>query len=247
MVSSEKVGRGPKLSSLSAEALEKEGHAVEELAGNRARTLVGCGQATAEHRVVIVDPQTHLACEPGRVGEIWFAGNSVAKGYWLHPEETEQTFHARLAGTDDETRFLRTGDLGFFHDGELFVTGRLKDLVILRGRNFYPQDIEHTVERSHPALNVGACAAVSIDEEGEERLVIIQELSRSAREIDLEEVVAAIHRDVFESYGINPYAISLIRPNSIPMTSSGKIRRQLSRQLYLGSRLQEVRRFVTEL
>src|SRR4029077_2284192 len=124
----------------------------------------------------------------GQEGEIWISGPSIAQGYWGQPEATEHVFRARLAGGPaeaGEASFLRTGDLGFLRGGELFVTGRLKDLIIIRGRNLYPQDIELTVERSHPALRPGCGAAFSIELGQEERLVVVHEHERSANDSPL--------------------------------------------------------------
>ena len=114
-------------------------------------------------------------CAPDHIGEVWIAGASVTQGYWNKVEETEHTFQAYLADTG-EGPFLRTGDMGFFQDGVLFVTGRIKDLIIIRGRNYYPQDIELTVERCHPTIRVGCCAAFSIDVDGKEQLVVLAEI-----------------------------------------------------------------------
>src|SRR6185295_10150913 len=119
----------------------------------------------------VADPESRTLCPPGRVGEIWVAGPSIAQGYWNRPQEAAEVFDARLA--DGEGPFLRTGDLGFLDGGELYVTGRLKDLIILRGRNHYPQDIELTAELSHPALQPGSTAAFAIQVEGEERLAVM--------------------------------------------------------------------------
>ncbi len=244
MVTGGKRGSGLSRLTLDAEKLETKHTVVEtDKDAKGSRTLVSCGAPTHGTRVEIVDPTKRIPCEDGIVGEIWTAGGSNALGYWQKPAETEKTFHAHIAGDESAQPYLRTGDLGFRWNGEVFVTGRIKDLVILRGRNYYPHDIEATVGQAHPALNVGACAVVSVDEFGEERLVIIQELSRSARDVNMDEVLDAIRREVFETHGVNPYAISLIKPNSIPLTSSGKIQRQLSRQLFLGGSLEEIRRF----
>jgi acyl-CoA synthetase (AMP-forming)/AMP-acid ligase II/acyl carrier protein len=145
--------------------------------------LMGCGHAIVdeklgvEQKVLIVDPQTLIECPPDKVGEIWVASHSVALGYWQQAEETARTFQAYLANTG-EGPFLRTGDLGFFNKGELFVTGRLKDLIIIRGRNYYPQDIEWSVENSNAALRPGCSAAFSVNIDGEERLGIVVELER---------------------------------------------------------------------
>ncbi len=149
--------------------------APEEKGGGQ--TLVGCGQSLRDQEIVIVHPEKLTRCQPNEVGEIWLAGTSVARGYWNRSEETEGIFQARLAETG-EGPFLRTGDLGFLKDGELFVTGRLKDLIIVAGHNHYPQDIELTVEGSHPSVRPGCCAAFSVDIDGEERLVIVTEVER---------------------------------------------------------------------
>src|SRR5829696_5981433 len=163
--------------------------AASSTEGKGVRTLVGCGRTLADQKIVVVDPDSLTLCPPERVGEVWVSGASVAQGYWGKAEETANTFRARLADTGDGP-FLRTGDLGFLHQGELFVTGRLKDLIIIRGRNHYPQDIEHTAEQSHVALRPGGCAAFSAETDEGELLVIVQELERRfVRSADVGEVV----------------------------------------------------------
>ena len=128
-------------------------------------------------KIVIVHPESSIACAHDEIGEIWVSGPSVTQGYWNQPEETERSFHAYLADTG-EGPFLRTGDLGFVRDGELFVTGRLKDLIIIGGRNLYPHDIELTVEQSHAVVRPGCCVAFSVDVADEERLIIAAEVER---------------------------------------------------------------------
>jgi acyl-CoA synthetase (AMP-forming)/AMP-acid ligase II/acyl carrier protein len=193
--------------------------------------LVGCGSAATDSRVVIVDPHTQTECRPGRVGEIWVSGPGVAQGYWQQPEATAQMFGARLA--DGTEPFLRTGDLGALQDGDLFVTGRLKDLLIMRGQNHYPQDIERTVETSHPALRLGAGAAFAVEVNGEECLVVLQEVQRTAlRGLDTAGVVEAIRMAVSRQHGLQVYAIQLLKPASLPVTSSGKIQRQACKRGY---------------
>jgi acyl-CoA synthetase (AMP-forming)/AMP-acid ligase II len=155
--------------------------APEDEPGTRA--IVGCGRPAAWTKVEIVHPELLRRCAPYEVGEIWISGPCVAQGYWNRPDQTEQTFSAYMADTG-EGPFLRTGDLGFMKNGELFVTGRLKDLIIIAGRNHYPQDIELTVERSHPALRPGYCAAFSIEIGDEERLVVAAELERRTAPAD---------------------------------------------------------------
>ena len=201
------------------------------------RVLVGCGSIAPDLKVAVVDPETLVPCAPDRVGEIWVSGPSVARGYWRKPEETKQTFGAHLAS--GEGPFLRTGDLGFLDRGQLFVTGRLKDLIIIRGSNHYPQDLEHTVERSHRALRPACGAAFSIDVNGAERLVIVQEVNDRSS-VPNEDVVAAIRRALTESHEVYPDAVVLIEPRSIPRTSSGKIQRYACREAFLAGTLDVV-------
>ena len=190
------------------------------------QSIVGCGKSCAEGTVRIVNPETLVNCSDCQVGEIWVAGPHVAQGYWHRTEQTEKTFQAYIADTK-EGPFLRTGDLGFLQNGELFVTGRIKDVIIIRGRNHYPQDIELTVEKSHPSLKLGSGAAFSIDINGEERLVVCQEIERSyLRKLDINEVVTAIRRAVSQEHELQLYTVVLLKTGSILKTSSGKIQRQ---------------------
>ena len=201
------------------------------------RTLVGCGQSEVGTRIVIVDPQTLTECRPEQVGEIWVSGRSVAHGYWMRPEETEETFGAHLSDTGDGP-FLRTGDLGFLRDDELFITGRLKDMIIIRGLNYYPQDIELTVERSHPALRPGCGAAFALDADNEERLAVAHELERNhLRGADVNEVISAIREAVAREHELTVHTVLLLRPASIPKTSSGKIQRRACRSAFLAGEL----------
>src|SRR5579863_8469272 len=221
-------------SAVLAEDLQRNQIKRAEEGSAGARVLVGCGGIAPDLNVAIVDPETLAPCAPDRVGEIWVSGPSVARGYWRKPEETQQTFGAHLA--TGEGPFLRTGDLGFLDQGKLFVTGRLKDLIIIRGSNHYPQDLEHTVERSHRALRPACGAAFSIDADGSERLVIVQEVNDRAS-VPTEDVVAAIRRALAESHEVHPEAIVLIEPRTIPRTSSGKIQRYACREAFLAGTL----------
>ncbi len=233
-VSGGAAGRPPRVETVDAAALERHEVApAAEPAG--ARRLVSCGHAWAEQRIAIVDPETGIELGSGRVGEIWTAGPSVARGYWRNPAATRSDFEARLADTGLGP-FLRTGDLGFLHRGELYVTGRLKDLIILRGRNHYPQDIELTAERSHPDLRPGGGAAFSVDIAGEERLVVAQEVERH-RKSDLDELAEAIRRGVAEEHEVQVHDVVLARAGTVPKTSSGKVQRRLCRDLYLAGEL----------
>jgi acyl transferase domain-containing protein/acyl-CoA synthetase (AMP-forming)/AMP-acid ligase II/acyl carrier protein len=207
-----------------------------------AHTFVGCGQDLPGQKIVIVDPETILPSPPDRVGEIWLSGPSVARGYWERPEESEQVFRARVAGSGDGP-YLRTGDLGFFHEGELYIAGRLKDLIIIRGRNHYPQDIEATAEASHPGLRPAGAAAFAIEAAGEERLVIAAEIDRPGK-LDTAAVIDAIRQAVASEHELEVHAIVLVRPAAIPKTSSGKIQRHACCQGFLGGTLDAVARWV---
>ncbi len=207
--------------------------AASSAEGKGIRTLVGCGRSLADQKIIVVDPGSLTRCPPDRVGEVWVSGPSIAQGYWDKVEETESTFRAHLADTG-EGPFLRTGDLGFLHHGELFVTGRLGDLIIVRGRNHYPQDLEQTVEQSHVSLRPGGGAAFSVQSDEGEQLVIVQELERRyVRSVDEDEVIAAVRRAVAEHHEVEVHAVALVRTGSIPKTSSGKIQRRATRAAYL--------------
>ncbi|HEX4494454.1 MAG TPA: amino acid adenylation domain-containing protein, partial [Thermoanaerobaculia bacterium] len=203
------------------------------------RELVGCGAAAEAHQVSVVDLGSLRPSPPGRVGEIWVAGPSVAAGYWHRPAEQADPFGARLAG--GEARFLRTGDLGFQLGGELFITGRIKDLIILRGRNHYPQDLERTAERAHPAVRAGCGAAFPVESRGEERLVIVCELERTAGR-EAAAALDAIRQAVAEEHEVQVHDVVLVRTGTVPKTSSGKIRRHACRDLYLAEGLVVVAR-----
>jgi FkbH-like protein len=209
------------------------------------QALVGCGRAWLDQRIAIVDPESLTLSTPGQVGEIWVSGPNVAQGYWDRSEETDQTFGAHLADTG-EGPFLRTGDLGFSLDGELYITGRIKDLIIVRGLNHYPQDIELTVERSHPALRPGCGAAFSVDVGGEERLALVYEVKRECRDVDVPEVCSAVRRAVAKEHELQVYAVVLIRPGSVPKTSSGKIQRRACRARFLEGNLKVIGSSVLE-
>ncbi|RUR77902.1 AMP-binding protein [Chlorogloeopsis fritschii PCC 9212] len=213
-------------------------------AGLETQTLVGCGRAWLDEKIAIANPESLTSCANGQVGEIWVSSKSVAKGYWNQPEQTEQTFRGYLTDTN-EGPFLRTGDLGFLLNGELFVTGRIKDLIIIRGRNYYPQDIELTVEQSHPALRLGCGAAFSIAIDGEEQLVVAQEVKRQFfSNLNGDEIVAAIRQAVSQQHQLRVYGVVLLKTGSLPKTSSGKIKRQGCRACFVAGELLEVYRWL---
>jgi acyl-CoA synthetase (AMP-forming)/AMP-acid ligase II/acyl carrier protein len=218
------------------------------------RKLVSSGRVLPDQTVLIVDSETCLPSSAGSVGEIWVQSASVAQGYWNNEQESARAFEGTLACNDDDSesdggsqndrkgkiagdQFLRTGDLGFFHEGELFVIGRSKDLIIVNGRNLYPHDIEAIVETSHEAIRVGGGAAFSIDGENSEQLVIVQELVREYRKYDTGEITAAIRKAVFEFLDVAPHAIVLLKIGKLPKTSSGKIQRRACRENFLSGQL----------
>lgn len=203
-----------------------------------ARTVVGCGPAIPGQEALVVDPRRCVALADDQVGEIWLRGESIAAGYWNRPRETEEAFAARLAESG-EGPYLRTGDLGFLHGGELYVTGRQKDLIIVQGRNHYPQDVERTVATLHPALRADAGAAFSVDWGNEERLVVVQEIV-GPRKVDLPALLEQIRCEVLDQHDLDPAAIVLIQAGSLPKTSSGKIQRHLCRQMFLEGQFIEV-------
>ncbi|MFN9569723.1 MAG: alpha/beta fold hydrolase [Cyanobacteriota bacterium] len=203
------------------------------------RSLVSSGPVVGDQRLVVVDPEREQLLEPGQIGEIWVSGPSVAMGYRNQDDLSTATFRARLP--DDPHPYLRTGDLGFLQDGELFVTGRRKDLIIIRGRNHYPQDIEATVASADKALRTGFGGAFSVEEGGEERLVVVQEVERSAlRRLNAEALTEAIRAAVVEAHQLVPEAILLLKTGTIPKTSSGKIQRFACRKGYLEANLDVV-------
>ena len=216
-------------------------------------TLVGCGQSKLGQEIVIVEPESARRCAEGEIGEIWVKGASVAKGYWRQPEKTEATFHAYLSppnvggGRGGAGPFLRTGDLGFSLDRELFVTGRIKDLIIIRGRNHYPQDIELTAQESHMALQPHCGAAFSVQMEGQERVVVLFELKRRHRKANVEEVADAIRAAVAQQHQLDLYAVVLIRPARMPKTTSGKVQRHLCRKGFLENTLPVIGTSIREI
>ncbi len=218
------------------EALDQ--HRVEESsAENRsARRIVGCGQVLPDEKVLIVDAKTRRELAPGLVGEIWVQSPSIGSGYWDKPEVSAETFNAVLANDESKEEFLRTGDLGFLDNRELYVTGRVKDLIIVRGVNRYPQDIEVTVETSSDRLRTSGSAAFSIEKDGQERLVIVCEVERG-RNKEWDDVISEIRRRVVLEHELPPESIVLVRAGSVPKTSSGKIQRHACRQDFLDEHL----------
>ena len=226
IVSGQKKPRLPLVKRVEAEALTYDRVVQATDKSSHARELVGCGHALGQE-LIIVNPETLSRCAASRVGEIWLSGRGVAQGYWNNQGETRAVFRAYLANGDGP--YLRTGDLGFKHKNELFITGRLKDLIIIRGVNHYPQDIEQTVQRAHENLSNHRAAAFSMEIDGEERLAVVHEV-RPRRQTDFDELVRAIRQAVAREHGVNVYTVALTKPGAIPVTTSGKIQRRACRQ-----------------
>ena len=208
-----------------------------------ARALVGCGQVLEEEEVLIVHPETRRPLSDDQIGEIWINSPSCGRGYWERPAETRETFEARL-NPDNGKIYLRSGDLGFMDRGELFVTGRLKDMIIVRGVNRYPQDIEATVEQCHPATRSGGAAAFAVTRWDREHLVIICEVERGPKySNDRGGVFDAIRAAVADEHELPPDAIVLVRGHSMPKTSSGKVQRHACKREFENNELNVIARW----
>jgi len=233
LISGGRRGAGPIVRTVSRDAFQR--HQIAAPASREdAHRVVGCGRNIIGQRIAIVDPEIRRRLEADRIGEVWVGGPHVCKGYWNNPDTTRSTFQARIEGEDES--WLRTGDLGFMDEaGELFITGRIKDVIIVRGINYYPQDIENTVYDSHPALRRHCGAAFSVlTENNEEKVVLVQEVERiHRRDLELDEIVGCIREAVANEHEIALDSIVLIRPGSIPKTTSGKIQRSLVRRMWL--------------
>ncbi|MEX2493020.1 MAG: amino acid adenylation domain-containing protein [Nitrospirales bacterium] len=221
---------------LEAQDLEKGSIVPARTTTRATRRIVSCGCPIQGADLRIIDEKTLCHSFPDRIGEIWLAGPSVANGYWQHKEETHQTFNAFTADTR-EGPFLRTGDLGFLQEGNLYVTGRLKDLIIIRGNNYFPHDIERTVQESHLAFQQGATAAFSVPNGTGEQLVVIQELRHHKPSTDFEHLTSATRQAVSLEHDLPVYAVVLVKSGSIPKTTSGKIQRQACKEAFLTERL----------
>jgi acyl-CoA synthetase (AMP-forming)/AMP-acid ligase II len=237
------VTGGPKSSSpvmqnLTNSGLEQDQAIITPKRTEDTRTLVSCGQNLSGQKIRIVNVETLTPCLAGEVGEIWLRGPCVTKGYWDKPEETEFTFGARLSDSE-EGPFLRSGDLGFIYEGELFITGRIKNLIISNGKNHYPHDIERTTESAHPAIWPAGCAVFSINGSERERIIVIAEV-KPKLVVKAEEIIKAIRQAIAVHHGLHADDIRLTKPGSIPRTTSGKIRHFLCRKNYMSGTLKEI-------
>jgi acyl-CoA synthetase (AMP-forming)/AMP-acid ligase II len=230
--------RSPVTQNLVNSGLEQNKAIISPGSTGDTRVFVGCGQNLPGQQIIIVNTETLTPCLADEIGEIWVNGPSVTGGYWNKPRDTERTFGARLFNSG-EGPFLRTGDLGFIYEGELYITGRLKNLIITEGKNHYPHDIERTVELSHPAIRPGGCAVFSISKPGDEHIIIIAELEQKLV-VKKEEVIKAIHQAVSIHHELQVYDIRLTNPGSIPRTTSGKIRHFLCKTHYMAGAVEEI-------
>jgi acyl-CoA synthetase (AMP-forming)/AMP-acid ligase II/alkylation response protein AidB-like acyl-CoA dehydrogenase/acyl carrier protein len=247
MVTSHCQGTPHVVKTLGVDSL-RAGRFAPPLPGEESRQLVGCGGTQVDTRIVIVNPDSCEAARPNEIGEIWLSGPSVAGGYWQRPEATAEKFGARLA--HGEGPFLRTGDLGVVHDGEIFILGRRDDLMIVRGANYHPDDLELAIEESDPKLQPdgGAVFAIElqIDSQEETFLVVAQEVQRQfVRHLDADELVRKILRAVSERYDLEVSAVVLLPPRALPKTHSGKKQRRLCRQRFLEGSLRQVAEWVS--
>ncbi|MBN3527359.1 AMP-binding protein [Paenibacillus apiarius] len=239
-------GSPPKLLHIDEKALQENEIVVAGRSAIAARTKVGCGQILSHQLIKIVNPAAMLECAAGKAGEIWIQGDSVAKGYWGAPAGSEATFAACLSDTG-EGPFLRTGDLGFIHEGELYITGRLKDLIIIRGQNYYPHDIEEIAASCHPEINAASTAAFSIDVHGNEELVVLCEMNREFKhavqrqqldmDMCLRDITRHIKTKIIEKLQLHAYDVQIVKPLHIPKTSSNKIQRRKCKDMYLNGSL----------
>lgn len=225
-------GRPPRVESFDAKALES---GRPEPAAGGAR-LVSCGWSVSPTDVAIVRDGRRV--RDREVGEIWVRGTSVAGGYWNRADDTARVFGATLEGEAEP--YLRTGDLGFVHGGELFVTGRVKDLIIVRGANHYPQDLELTVEGAHPMVRLGCSVAFGVERDGEERVVVVAEIDRRKGTASQAEVAQAVRGAVLEAHGLKLFEVVLVGPQTVPKTSSGKVQRQETRRTWQAGDMKEV-------
>lgn len=223
---------------VSSQALKQNRVEISSQETHETQSVISCGTTDMGTELCIVNPETLCRCEADEVGEIWVRGPGIARGYWNRPEETARVFSAYLNDTG-EGPFLRTGDLGFVLDGELFVTGRLKDLIILDGVNIYPQDIEWTMQAAHRGIRPGCCAVFSIEREGREHVVAVAEVAKSiGTDGPAKEIASTVKRAVSESHQIALEDLVFLQPGTIPKTSSGKIQRHAARNGYVSGTLE---------
>lgn len=232
----------PKFKSNNEDNLEESKQEVNQnLNTSTKKVLVGCGSTLGDQKIKIVDPENLCECSPNEIGEIWISGKSVSKGYWNKKDETIKAFNAYLDIGNGP--FFRTGDMGFIHQGELYVTGRLKELIIIRGKNYYPNDIELTIQKSNPSIFTDTSAVFDIDIENEKKVIVVQEVQRNfIHKIDISNTIADIRESVLQTYELRIDDIVLVKPGSIPKTSSGKVQRFACRDNFMSKSLKLIKK-----
>ncbi len=240
-----------KASETSQRLMRQTDQAANKKSTTRSKILIGCGYAAGDSDIVIVNPSNHRVCKEAQVGEVWIRGPSVAQGYWNNKYKMEEIFGATLQ--DEPGReYLRSGDLGYIENGQLFITGRLKDVILIRGKNHYPEDIEETVANcSQDIFRPNSCASFSIEIENEPHLIVIQELRTkyinfykgdeqnydTEKDQAIQELFEHINSAVVNAHGISVYSLALLQPGGLPKTASGKISRAMSRDKYIKNML----------
>jgi len=246
MLTSVNVSDEAKVLSIDALDLQDGVITVHEHAVDATQEMVSSGHAWTDHEVTIVDQEKLNTLADDLVGEVWVRGSSITQGYWKNPEKTEEDFNAFTSDTK-KGPYLRTGDLGFLHEGELYICGRAKDLLIIRGKNYYPQDLEQVAGESHESVTLGNTAAFSLEIEEKESLVIVQEIERTQmRKFNEEEVFDAIIESIAMDCELQVYDILLLRPGQVLKTSSGKIQRHANKQAYLNDDFKVLARYKKE-
>lgn len=205
--------------------------------------IVNCGKSVGDHHLQIVSPTTRMVLPELEIGEIWASGPGIARGYWNQPELTREIFGNVLASNPDIS-YMRTGDLGFMYQGDLFITGRMSDLIIIRGKNYYPQDIEQCISKIHPDFEPLAACTFGVEVDGTEELVVLQEIKREAmRRVDKDAMIKQLRQVLLEQFELIPYAIVFLNPFTLPKTSSGKIQHNESRKAFLQNQLRDIARW----
>ena len=235
MITGGDKAKSPQVKYLDKAALAENKVVLVDSDTAKTETFISAGYPWLDGEIAIANPDSSTECKPDGIGEIWYSGSSVGQGYWKLPDKTKQTFHARLNNSvTGNKEYLRTGDLGFICDDELYITGRLHDVLVFWGLNHYPQHIEQTVEQCHPGLKANCGAAFSVEIEGKPRLVVAQEIERTHRKsLVMDEVVEAIRWQIFQQHFIDIYSIILLSPGRMPKTSSGKVQRSKCKAMYL--------------
>lgn len=221
--------------SISTKALKKNQIKIVKKPGEDNKFITSVGKMYQE--MIIADPETKKQCKDDCIGEIWIHSDSVCQGYWNKPEETERMFAARLFDDESNKTYLRTGDLGFIHASQLYIIGRIKDLIIIHGQNYLPQDIEYAVECSHPWLKHNCSIAFSIEQDKEEKLVIVCGTKPVKDEKLWADLVDAICKEISKEYELAIYSIAFISPALLPKTTSGKVQRQACKNLFVNGKL----------